>query len=71
MMTGTLTIFLPLLCSLLFGVAALGGGGAMLAQNKERGMAIGVLVFGLLCVLGTLVAGAAAVIFMALSLRNM
>jgi hypothetical protein len=54
MMTGTLTLLLPMVCSLLFGIAALAGGATLLAQNKERGIAIGVLAIGVLCILASL-----------------
>ncbi len=54
-MTTAIPVFLlPLICGLLTGLAALAGGGILLAQNKERGIAIAVLVAGVLCIVATL-----------------
>ncbi|HNT25198.1 MAG TPA: hypothetical protein PKM21_12570 [Anaerolineales bacterium] len=54
MTTAIPAFLLPLICGLLIGLAALAGGGILLAQNKERGIAIAVLVAGVLCIVAIL-----------------
>ena len=71
MMTGSLAVALPLLCSLLFGIATLAGGAVLLTQNKERGIAIAVLAIGGLCIVATLVTAAAVFLYAVIGLRNM
>ena len=71
MMTGTLATALPLLCSLLFGLATLAGGAVLLTQNKERGIAFVVLAIGGLCIVATLVTAAAIFLYAVIGLRNM